>query len=68
MAEPLARFARFADGRTVCYFDRDAAGFCNLANRCWSGKPCPKTEAQAARYRAHLVDEIASARRPARAL
>jgi hypothetical protein len=30
-----------------CLQYRDKDGFCQLENRCWSGKECPKTKAQA---------------------
>ncbi len=42
----------------ACYFYRDADGFCLLTNRCWSGKPCPRTQRQADRAREELIDEI----------
>ncbi len=45
-------------------FYRDRAGFCLLENRCWSGKPCPKTQAQADRAREQLIDEIIAEREP----
>ena len=40
----------------ACYFYRDRAGFCLLENRCWSGKPCPKTQRQADAARSALVN------------
>lgn len=40
----------------ACYFYRTDAGFCLLENRCWSGKPCPKTQAEADRARELLCD------------
>jgi hypothetical protein len=49
---------KFPDGRTVCYWYRDAAGFC-LLGRCLENprKPCPKTQAQADKAREALVEE-----------
>lgn len=46
----------------ACYWYRDAAGFCLLQNRCWAGKPCPKTQAQADAAREKLIDELAAQR------
>jgi hypothetical protein len=37
-------------------------GFCLLENRCWSDKPCPKSQAAADRAREQLVDEIIARR------
>lgn len=37
---------------------RDRHGFCLLENRCWSGKPCPKTQRQADAAREDLIDDI----------
>lgn len=47
----------------ACYWYRDRDGFCLLENRCWSGKPCPKTQAQADAAREQLVDQIIASRR-----
>jgi hypothetical protein len=45
-----------------CNYYRDAAGFCHLQNRCWSGKPCPKTQADADQARSQLVDQVIAQR------
>ena len=42
----------------ACYFYRDRDGFCHLTNRCWVGKPCPKTQRAADRARDEIVREI----------
>lgn len=46
----------------ACYFYRDSAGFCLLENRCWSGRPCPKTQRQADAAREDLINELILAR------
>lgn len=46
-----------------CMFYRDANGFCLLENRCWLGKPCPKTQEQADKAREQLIDQIIKERR-----
>lgn len=42
----------------ACMWYRDSAGFCLLSNRCWRGKPCPKTQAEADKARDALIDEF----------
>lgn len=42
----------------ACNYYRDAAGFCRLVTRCWSGKPCPKSEREAERARLQYIDEL----------
>lgn len=61
MRKPGQLVESFPDGRTVCYFYRDAEGFCRLTNRCWVGKKCPKNTRQAnAAWLALKVEAIAS--------
>jgi len=50
----VKRWEKFPDGRTVCYWLRDGNGYCLLTNRCWSLKPCPKTQLQADKARAAI--------------
>lgn len=40
----------------ACNYYRDAAGFCHLTNRCWSGKPCPTSQEAADRAREQLCN------------
>jgi len=42
----------------ACYWYRDRDGFCHLQNRCWAGKRCPATQAEADRARESLVVEL----------
>lgn len=55
-----------SDSVTACNFYRDRDGFCLLTNRCWDGKRCPTTQAQADRARIALVNEIIRSRALAR--
>lgn len=45
-----------------CYWYRDRDGFCRLQNRCWEGKPCPKTQREADRAREQLCEELIAVR------
>lgn len=41
-----------------CRFYRDQDGYCHLTNRCWDGKPCPRSQAEADAAREALCEEI----------
>ena len=40
----------------ACNYYRDRDGFCHLQNRCWSGKPCPTSQAAADLAREQLCN------------
>jgi len=44
--------------KSACNYYRDRDGFCHLINRCWSGKPCPKTQRQADKFRGALIESM----------